>query len=333
MAAYAVAGMVWFRGGPGYPLAPDAGEARQGSPLEGISQRAGSVGIVVIALVGLLTLRVLSRPPRSAITTMLATVTAAIQFGLFALVVPDGRVLVAVAHVPILLIGMPFDWPGGVTIGSQLPWPVLHQVLLLTVAGLWFMAARDGCRAWRGACPTCGRGTAGETWTRPDQAIVWGRWMVAIAVAVPSFYAITRLAWLVGVPLGVPRSFLEEESASDPSIFVAGAFIGLLALGGAGLTLGLVQPWGERVPAWVPAVGGRPVPPLAAVVPASAVSLLLISSGIGWFRSWLLGLRPEDTGWATTSPGMLLPAWGLALAGATFAYLLRRRGRCSECGS
>ena len=35
------------------------------------------------------------------------------------------------------------------------------------------------------------------------------------------------------------------------------------------LTLGLVQRWGEVVPRWIPRVGGKPVPPMLAVVPAA----------------------------------------------------------------
>jgi hypothetical protein len=35
------------------------------------------------------------------------------------------------------------------------------------------------------------------------------------------------------------------------------------------LTVGLVAPWGEAVPQWVPGLGGRRIPVLAAVVPAA----------------------------------------------------------------
>lgn len=333
MVAYAAAGTAWFLGGAWYPFADGEGLAAHGdSVLADVSQRTGSVAVISVAILGLVTLGITSLPRPGRIATVAAIAASSIEFGLFALVVPDGRVLVAVAHVPILVIGLPFGWPGGgVTIGSQLPWPVVHQVILLGVGGAWLVLARDLVRRARGGCVHCGRATR-ETWTRPDRARAWGRWMVGAAVAVPVFYATTRLAWFVGVPLGVPRSFLEEEAASDPTIFAAGAFIALLALGGAGLTLGLVQSWGERVPDWVPILGGRVVPPRAAIVPASAIALLLFSSGIGGLRVWLLGLHPVDSGWATTSPGVLLPFWGLALAGATLAYHLRRRERCSGCG-
>ncbi|MGW2681256.1 hypothetical protein [Streptomyces sp. NPDC001436] len=47
-------------------------------------------------------------------------------------------------------------------------------------------------------------------------------------------------------------------------------------------TLGLVRSWGETVPRWIPHLGGRRVPPLAAVVPA----LLGAAAGavlVAWF--------------------------------------------------
>jgi hypothetical protein len=45
----------------------------------------------------------------------------------------------------------------------------------------------------------------------------------------------------------------------------------------AALTPGLVHRWGERVPRWVPRIGGRPVPARAAVVPAVTGALLLVA--------------------------------------------------------
>ncbi|MFD3873081.1 hypothetical protein [Streptomyces sp. NPDC058623] len=49
------------------------------------------------------------------------------------------------------------------------------------------------------------------------------------------------------------------------------------------LTLGPVQPWGEVVPRWIPLIGGRPVRPLAAVIPAllGAAALFLLSIVVG----------------------------------------------------
>ena len=111
-------------------------------------------------------------------------------------------------------------------------------------------------------------------------------------------------------------------------------WLGAFAVVGAVLTLGLVQRWGEVVPSWVPRLGGRRVPPAAAVVPASFVAIVLVPAGISMVRQVLA----QDVGqeivenWAAAGPTFLWPVWGLALGAATLAYALRRRGerRASE---
>jgi hypothetical protein len=56
----------------------------------------------------------------------------------------------------------------------------------------------------------------------------------------------------------VTREFLREEARDTPDIWLAGAALATLAVGGATLTLGLVQRWGEVYPRWSPSVGGKP---------------------------------------------------------------------------
>ncbi|GAB3953797.1 hypothetical protein GCM10029976_094690 [Kribbella albertanoniae] len=48
------------------------------------------------------------------------------------------------------------------------------------------------------------------------------------------------------------------------------ASLSVVSLGVALLTIGLVRPWGEVYPRWMPRLGGRRVPIAAAVVPACA---------------------------------------------------------------
>ena len=50
------------------------------------------------------------------------------------------------------------------------------------------------------------------------------------------------------------------------------------------LTLGLVRPWGEIVPVWVPRLGGRRIPPAAVVVPATAGGMKALG------KRWKIGL-------------------------------------------
>jgi hypothetical protein len=55
------------------------------------------------------------------------------------------------------------------------------------------------------------------------------------------------------------------------------------------------------------------------------------SAGLSFLRTFLNSQMPEHS-WTTNGPVLLWPLWGLALAAATLAYYLRRRGRCRSCG-
>jgi hypothetical protein len=165
----------------------------------------------------------------------------------------------------------------------------------------------------------------------------WGRSAVAVAVTVPALYALTRWAWALGIPLGVSSEFLREEAQETPDIWPAGAMLATVAVGGAILTLGLIRPWGETYPRWIPLLRGKPVRPRTAIVPGALVAILVFTAGLHGIRAELLGYYPENSGlgeenWGTTAPGLLWPLWGAALAAAVLAYHLRSRGRCSRCG-
>lgn len=61
------------------------------------------------------------------------------------------------------------------------------------------------------------------------------------------------------------------------------------------LAVGLVQPWGERVPHWVPTLGGRPIPPAAVTALAGLGTLLL-------FIVYLYALLNPVFEWRTPPP-------------------------------
>jgi hypothetical protein len=106
-----------------------------------------------------------------------------------------------------------------------------------------------------------------------------------------------------------------------------------MALGGAVLTLGLVQKWGEVYPRWIPHLSGRRVRERTAVIPASLVAILITSTGLTNIRAHTLGgYDIEWEAWGMYAPQMFFPLWGAALGAATLAYHLRRRGRCGACG-
>lgn len=62
-----------------------------------------------------------------------------------ALLVPDYRVLVAVAYTPVVLLGASFGWPPGVHLSEAFPWPVVNQFVCIGGGLIWAAAAATGC--------------------------------------------------------------------------------------------------------------------------------------------------------------------------------------------
>jgi hypothetical protein len=192
------------------------------------------------------------------------------------------------------------------------------------LGGGWALLTIRGLRAARHRCETCGR--PGARWTTAESARRWGFWATIVAVLCPMPYALLRLTWLLPNPVG----FDAAELDADPGIKLFGVGLGVVALTSGLVTLGLIRPWGEVWPRWMPVLAGRPVPIRAAVIPgAIAATLLLVGS------SSLIGmLWSSDATWQENVKGLLLfpfPLWGTAVALATAAYYYRRRGRCSSC--
>lgn len=316
--AYGSLGLYWASGGPGFPFGendPDAVfsnlgglRAAETAPAIAILGLTGAVAAMLIATVA----RPLRGGPLRAALLAFAWTVAAFLL----VIVPDARVLVAVAYAPVVLFGAPFGWPPG-DYRSAIPWPVLNQFLCLAGGFAWAAALAYQRRAWAGAPPR---------WTRPEEAARWGRWATAVAVIIPLVYAATRLAWALGIPLGLTEEFFRQGQAEG--LFAAGAALATVAIAGSALTLGLVQRWGEVFPRWLPGLGGRRVPLALAIVPASVVAVLVANAGLTFWRRTLIGDTSFDFfggDWAALAPELLWPLWGLALGAATLAYYLRRR--------
>ncbi|WP_156043697.1 NYN domain-containing protein [Cellulomonas sp. URHE0023] len=325
-----VAGIAWLRGSGGNPAVPRAGETSGLSVLDLAGPTAGAAALAGAGALGLAVVVAMLVQRRRGGSAAARRVVAgvAVTLGLvLALVLPDYRLLAWVAYLPIIAVmTVAGTMPDGVQVW---PWPVVHMALA-TVGGIAFLvAAREYVRL-AAPCTACGRGTGGfAAW-----AVRHARWAVGVAVAVPVGYAMTRLAWAFGIPFGISRQMLDDIS----DIAVLGAGLAALGIGGAVLTLGLVQRWGEVFPRWIPGARGRRVPPALAIVPASVVSLLVTSAGLMLLRFWLDGTLGDavpggDANVAAWLPEMLWPLWGAALALATYAYAVRRREPCGRCGS
>jgi hypothetical protein len=243
-------------------------------------------------------------------------------------VVPDTRLLALAGYAPMLLLGAPFGWPP-VDYAEVFTWPLLNQAASLAGGFLVAGTVLAWQRRSRGACAACGRGEGATALTAPASAARWGRWAAYVAAVIPALYAVTRLAWLVGIPLGISGEFLRELRESGA--VWAGAGLGAFAVAGSVLTLGLVQRWGEVFPRWMVGLAGRRVPVLLAVAPASLVSAFVTSASVGLLGSGKVGELLGGAGLAA-APMLLWPLWGVALGAATLAYHLRRRGRCPRCG-
>ncbi|GAA3234401.1 hypothetical protein ACFO1B_23935 [Dactylosporangium siamense] len=326
--AYGLLALYWTTGGGGFPFGPgdpDPGIEKGLSILGGVRQSVAAPVIAAVALGAAVIAALLAgRASRGRAGIALETVawTVALTLGV---VVPDYRPLVAMGHVPVLLAGKPFGWPDGVSIGSQLPWPVLNQGILMAGGALFALAALTHRRARRDACGSCGR-TGVSDGRDPAR---WGRIAVWVAAGVPVVYAATRFAWALGIPLGFSSAQLRDMAAEMPGIWWGGAALGAMGLGGSVLTLGLIRPWGERFPRWIPVLRGRRVPVALAVVPAVVVAMAVTSAGLMFGR--VLYLDPDPGKLAMMGPGLLWPLWGAALAVAAAAYRIRRRGDCAHC--
>jgi len=138
--------------------------------------------------------------------------------------------------------------------------------------------------------------------------------------------------WRIAVGLGVPLGWTEDQLRSQDipgsgTWYVIG--LSVVSVAAAALTLGLVRPWGERLPAAVPMLGGRRLPTLAvtflAVAGALTVTAISLLSMLNWEHVSGFAGRTWSTG------GLLmivcyLPAlfWGPLLLAVTWAYWRRR---------
>ena len=140
--------------------------------------------------------------------------------------------------------------------------------------------------------------------------------------------------WRIALVLGLPVASTAVAIPFGERVQIVGLSLvaELLAL----LSLGLVQRWGEVLPAWLPVVGGRPVHRLAATVPAALGSMALTAIWTfaavnlmgGTFGGDLDFLFPTFTQKVLLAVCYTpLLAWGPLLAVLTVAYFRRRAPR------
>ncbi|MER6664459.1 hypothetical protein ABT256_07910 [Amycolatopsis japonica] len=152
----------------------------------------------------------------------------------------------------------------------------------------------------------------------------------AALVTVPS--GLWRIAMGLGLPVGFTTQGLAEFGIPGwGTAYVFG--LSLLSEALAFLTLGLVRPWGEVWPRWIPGLRGRRIPPLAAIIPAAAGAIVLIGLSVQWLFRWTQAGSSVPPGTREDSPvyDIVMAAcyaplllWGPLLAVVTVHYARRR---------
>ncbi|WP_018653857.1 hypothetical protein [Actinomadura flavalba] len=157
----------------------------------------------------------------------------------------------------------------------------------------------------------------------------WADWAAHAVPLVVLPSGLWRIALGLGVPMGMSGSMAATYEA--PSWTLTPYVFALTLVGEffAFLTLGLVRPWGEVFPAWMPWIGGWRVPVTAAVgaalTGAALVILISVQFGTGWNE--LFGSPEAPQGFAKAlmiacyAPFVL---WGPLLLAVTAHYAWRR---------
>ncbi|MFF1480590.1 hypothetical protein ACFVYD_24090 [Streptomyces sp. NPDC058301] len=152
------------------------------------------------------------------------------------------------------------------------------------------------------------------------------RWAALAAYAVPLVTLPSGL-WRIALVAGLPVASEPVRTGWGVAYVLT---LTAVSEGLALLALGLVQPWGEVVPRWIPLIGGRPVRPLATAIPAllGAAVLFLLSIAVGTIQSHSLasGSLTNSAAQEVVLVACYLPllAWAPLLAVSAIAYYRRR---------
>jgi hypothetical protein len=138
--------------------------------------------------------------------------------------------------------------------------------------------------------------------------------------------------WRLGLVAGSSMGMVDDAGrplyleGTGEQIYVV--FLSIFSEAVALIAFGLVRPWGEVAPRWIPFIGGRRVNPYAAIVPAILGGLSLIAIWTYGFRDVFTGdfLPFAGPGWAALMIGCYAPLqlWGPSLLILTWAYYRRR---------
>ncbi len=338
---YAALALYWAVSGSGFPFSAE----RAANPLGSLLGRLGpGIAWVVVILAGLpaaaMGAAMLRGMRRGALRPLFIAGGAALSAVLL-LLMTDLMLLESLGYIPFTLFRFITGGDTSFYLRAFADSGTAHQLFCLIGGFLWLAATVVYARRSSDACLVCGRRDGPEGWQSPERAARWGRIAVYVAMVAPIFYALTRYAWAVGIPLGMSQQYWQAGQVRG--MWVAGLFLANFGLVGALLMLGLVQRWGETFPRWMVGLAGRRVPIALAVVPAALVSVVVFVGGVaiwagtGQMAANLASIEPAGTDLTGAllfqlGPTLLFPLWGIALGVGTLGYYFRRRGPCSVCG-
>jgi len=331
---YAVLGVYWAVSGRGFPYTPESVADGMG-PLLGRFGPGAAWIVVIMAGIPAASLGAgMLRGVRNRALRPVLITAGALLSGFLLLLMTSLNLLILFGYVPYAVFGL---FTGAktsrVVLEAWAQWATVHQLLCLVGGFLWLAATVSYARRSGGACLYCGRRDVPEGWKSLSKATRWGRVAVYVSMVVPIFYALTRYAWALGIPLGMSEEHL--RNGQESGTWTSGLFLATFGLVGAALTLGLVQRWGEVFPRWMIGLAGRRVPIALALVPVSIVSVLLMVGGIATWFGYQIFVAAEASGQdmgIVVGPVALFPIWAVSLAVAALGYYYRRRGPCSVCG-
>ncbi len=154
---------------------------------------------------------------------------------------------------------------------------------------------------------------------------VWARRAAHLVALTALPTGLWRLALAMGFHAGyTEQGYADLDMSTTGSLYVI--VLSVLIEAFALLTLGLVKPWAEQVPRWIPVVGGWTVRPMVAVVPAAIGAAILLY--LWTFLFWWNLPHDDMTPSGSTVVGFLylpLVAWAPLLAAVTVDYYRRHR--------
>ncbi|WP_152360890.1 hypothetical protein [Microlunatus speluncae] len=152
---------------------------------------------------------------------------------------------------------------------------------------------------------------------RPGRWVRRHRTVITILAALgPLPYCLVRLTWLTPWPYGMDPATLPADIRIWGLLLSSGGWAGLV------LTIGLIRPWGEIFPRWVPFLAGRRVPIWFAAAPGSFIAAVLCVSAIPMIRSFAEGGIEGGLISMVIFPFWF---WGPMLSLAVWGYVLHRR--------